>query len=124
MSRFKVGQEVIFSKGDLKDVKGVVHNPYWQISQSDWPEVVVDYNDGENTRRHLVDIDKVRPAVDPYEYGATWLDWHNVYFPVLDSEWGTIEEAQYEAQDAKKHGNVGGKIMRRLKAGEPEDFDV
>jgi len=65
MSKFKVGQEVIFSHGDLEDVKGVILNPHFQISQSDWPEVVVQYGDD---RRFFVDIDKVRPAEDPYEY--------------------------------------------------------
>lgn len=120
MSKFKVGQEVLFDVGYNYGMKGVVINPHFQISQSDWPEVLVGYGD----RTIAVDIDDVRPAVDPYEYGATWLDWHDEYFPVLDGEWGTLEEAQAEALDARKRGNPGGKIMRRLKAGEAEDFDV
>lgn len=124
MSKFKVGQEVIFSKGDLKEVTGVVHNPFWQESQSDWPEVVIDYNDGESTRRLLVDIDYVRPAVDPYEYGATWkMQDSEKYHPVYSDEWGSLEDAQDELRIAREEARRGAKLMRRLKAGDPEDYN-
>lgn len=127
MSEFKVGQEVIFSKEalDLKDVKGVVHTPFWQVSASDWPEVIVTYEDGGKSA--FVNVDDVRPAVDPYEYAATWLDPYaskEAYWEVLESEWGTLEEAQEEARHATEVGNKGAKIVRRRKAGEPEDYNV
>lgn len=124
LSKFKVGQEVIFSEGDLKEVTGVVHNPFWQESQSDWPEVVIDYNDGENTSRILVDIDKVRPAVDPYEYGVTWkMPDSEEFYPIFSGEWTTLEEVQ---EGLRGYGSNfrGTKIVRRLKAGEPEDYNV
>lgn len=124
MTKFEVGQEVIFSKGDLEDVRGVVVVPHFQMSQSDWPEVVVQYDED---RRFFVDIDDVRPAEDPYEYGATWLDVSGVegsYWDVYETEWGTLEEAQEEAEHAEEIGNKGIKIVRRLKAGEPEDYNV
>lgn len=71
MSKFEVGQEVIFTHGDLKDVLGVVVVPHFQLSQSDWPEVIVQY---EEDRRFFVDIHEVRPAEDPYEYNIEITD--------------------------------------------------
>jgi len=126
MSSFKVGQEVIFSKGNLKDVRGVVVVPHYQISQSDWPEVLIRHGDDIAYVQVYVPIDKVRPAEDPYEYGATWLDSaaESSYWDVFESEWGTLEETQEQAQHATELGNRGVKIMRRLKAGEPEDYNV
>lgn len=67
------------------------------------------------------------PPEDPYEYAATWLDMHarkETYWDVLESEWGTLEEAQEEARVATEIGNKGAKVVRRRKAGEPEDYDV
>lgn len=64
---------------------------------------------------------------DPYEYGATWLDVSDTeggYWDVFETEWGTLEEAQVEVRHATEIGNKGVKIMRRLKAGEPEDYNV
>lgn len=119
MSKFEVGQEVLFSRGDRKDLKGVIVNPHFQISQSDWPEVLVQYHQ----LRFFVDIDKVRPAVDPYEYGATWkMRGSEEYYPVFSEDWGTLEEAKANAEYAKTWDMQDTKIMRRLKPGEPEDF--
>jgi hypothetical protein len=126
MYKFEVGQEVVFSKGDLKDVKGVVHNPFWQVSQTDWPEIIVVFSDKQGTVRTLfVGIDAVRPAVDPYEYATTWLDWNDKYFPIEEGEWGTLANAEHEAKFVGHHkGMTGVKIMRRLKAGEAEDYNA
>jgi hypothetical protein len=74
-------------------------------------------------------MDKVRPAEDPYEYGATWAspfadEPYFPYFEIFENEWGTLEEAKQSAQEAESVGNTDIKIMRRLKAGEPEDYNV
>lgn len=134
MSKFKVGQEVIFSKGDLKDVKGVVHNPFWQVSQSDWPEVIVEfYDEQEQFRSLFVDIDDVRPAEDPYEYniettdlitGHTSLFKSTVWEP--DTEWLERKKEALDEYD-KRLLNAGGeleytrRLVKRRKAGRIED---
>jgi hypothetical protein len=62
---------------------------------------------------------------DPYEYGATWkMDGSEEYYPVFSDEWGTLEYAQDELNLASSEHQRDAKIVRRLKAGEPEDFNV
>lgn len=130
MTRFEVGQEVIFSKGDLKDVRGVILNPYFQLSQSDWPEVIVEY---EGDRRFFVNVDDVRPAEDPYEYSVQfhWLhNAENVWTEVSEHDWMDKEDAENWLQvqkDTEKRAEREGKavkavgrLVKRRKAGRTE----
>lgn len=130
---FKVGQEVIFSKGDLKDVRGVVTTPFWQVSQSDYPEVILDYRDDQGNLHGLfVDIDDVRPAEDPYEY-ALWFHYSYLDEPTLPQEhmWNTKEAAEaclrsFQGMVRKSESTSTPithkvKIVKRRKAGPIED---
>lgn len=62
--------------------------------------------------------------MDNYEYGVTWLNpLTGKHFLVYDEEWGTYGWANHEALEVLgMPDRTGVKIMRRLKAGEPEDF--
>jgi hypothetical protein len=125
--KFRAGQEVIFSKGKLKDVRGKIVNPRFQMSQSDPEEVIIEQEDGTGI---FVDIDNVRPAEDPYEYAAVRVDLEDnaqlflggTYY---DPEcWGTLEEAEKLIKEAlnDKHydewkEDTELQINRRRKAG-------
>lgn len=128
MSKFEVGQEVLFDVGYNYGMKGVVVDPHYQVSQSDWPEVVVQYGE----RRLFVDIDDVRPAVDPYEYNIEGTDvvtgkthiWRTTWEPTPDWLRGEVEKR--DAYDRQLR-NAGGspeytrRLVKRRKAGPVED---
>jgi len=124
MSKFKAGQEVIFSKGNQKDVKGVVYIPSYQVSQSDWPEVIVEYGGGW---RVFVDIDDVRPAEDPYEYAVEWtVKGSDVPRPILADRWVTRDSAERtiefnERMFPDKMQVYTVRLVKRRKAGPVED---
>lgn len=61
--------------------------------------------------------------MDNYEYGVTWSNGLGAHFPIFEDEWGTYEWAHDQAlQERSESSREDVKIMRRIKAGEPEDF--
>lgn len=112
-----MGQEVIFSKGEDKDVRGVVHTPFWQVSQSEYPEVIIELADGTGV---FVDIDDVRPAEDPYEYNLE-VPWSSRDNHILYDDWADkelIESMYRQMLEHRMADNIDDvKIVKRKKAG-------
>lgn len=123
MSKFNTGELVVFSTGPHAGRKGIVTNPWWQISQSDWPEVEVQFTDGGFGYGKDEDIELVE---DRYEY-ATQKFYGKTPRTIHEDEWTTEEVARgrFNATSSPGVDPTWGaytvRLVKRRKAGRIED---
>ena len=124
MSKFKEGDKVRVVKGLHAGVTGVVTEPSWVISQSDWPVVL--FMDEEGFRFSAFEEDMeldAGPVEDPYEYAMMQTRVHDNHDYTDRLVWGTLKEAQDDV-DLMRPGNPGYfsyRVVKRRKAGPIED---
>jgi hypothetical protein len=121
VSEFKEGDKVRVVKGVQKGKSGVVTNPHWQISQSDWPLVLFTDEDGNHCSS---DEDSLELAEDPYEYGVLQTRVSTGEDLVNRMVWGTLEEAQDDFKLMNRPSVVPVftyRIVKRRKAGRIEN---
>jgi hypothetical protein len=122
-AKFKRGDLVVFMKGQYEGRKGIVTDPWWQISQSDWPCVEVQFTDetfgyGQDEEIELVE--------DPYEF-AVQRFFGRAPRQVKPEEWTTLDVATVQlcALGLKgtdpTWGDWTAKLVKRRKAGRIED---
>lgn len=123
MTKFKVGDEVRVTEGLLAGETGVIVCPFWQKAASDYPEVIVEFGDGESS---FVDIDYVELLEDPYEYQVeTSRNGVPITFYRLE-DWGTKEDAEAllktftDSWELHKVDYLTARLVRRRKAGRIE----
>lgn len=129
MAKFSKGDKVRAFKGVHEGLAGVVADPWWQISQSDWPLVKFLKEDGTYD---FVDEDYMELAEDPYEYNIEGTDlitgkvhlWRELWEP--NTDWLKRKLEERDDYD-RKLLNAGGtleysrRMVKRRKAGEIED---
>lgn len=124
MSKFNKGDKVRVVKGLGEGQSGVVTDPCWQISQSDWPCVEFLKEDGTFS---YADEDNMELTDDPYEY-AMQLTFGDT--PRRIENWTTKEIAEeklkWHGDGSKSHadpvwGPWTAKLVKRRKAGPIED---
>ena len=124
MAKFSKDDKVRVVKGECEGLVGVVVDPWWQISQSDWPCVEFLTDAGMYVYE---DEDNMELAEDPYEY-AMQVTSHGKVVPNYDREWGTLEVAQERheryTESWERLGRssyLSAKVVKRRKAGKVED---
>lgn len=123
MNKFNRGDLVVFTDGYYEGRQGVVTDPFWQISASDWPSVEVRFTDG---KFGYADENNISLVADPYEY-AVQRFFGKVPRTVKVDEWTTLESAntQIESLGTKGSdptwGDWTAKLVKRKKAGRIED---
>jgi hypothetical protein len=121
VSKFNEGDKVRVVKGVHAGLSGVVTDPWWQLSQSDWPCVEFLKDDGTYT---YADEDDMELTEDPYEYAVMQTRVSNGEDLVKRLVWGTLKEAQDDFGLMNRPSAVPVftyRIVKRRKAGEIED---
>lgn len=124
MAKFSKDDKVRVVKGVNEGSEGVVTDPWWQISQSDWP--CVEFLTAEGFYGYA-DEDDMELTEDPYEY-ASQATIHGEVQQVASYDWATLEVAQErvdrytEVWSRNGHGKyITAKVVKRRKAGKVED---
>lgn len=123
MAKFNTGDLVIFASGQYEGRQGVVTDPWWQISQSDWPCVEVQFTDG---KFGYGDDKEIELVADPYEY-AVQRFFGRMPRPVKADEWTSLDRATVQIDALGLHGtdptwgDWTAKLVKRRKAGRIED---
>lgn len=122
MAKFNKGDKVRVFKGIHEGTTGVVADPWWQVSQSDWPRVEFTTGDG---MYFYADEDEMELTEDPYEYnveytdlitGTVWL-YRSLWEP--NADWLKKKMAEAEANVHKL--DYTSRLVKRRKAGPVED---
>ena len=127
MSKFKIGDEVRITEGLLAGETGIITCAFWQKSASDYPEIIVQFDNGESS---FVDYDYVEPLEDPYEYAVQvyqdefdrWVLIGYILAYGMEPYWSTKEvvqthlERQWELWPKRKF-----RMVKRRKAGRIEN---
>jgi len=125
MAKFSKDDKVRVVKGRLEGKSGIVTDPAWQVSQSDWPRVEFITEDG--SLYFYADEEDMELAEDPYEYAVEWtVKGSDVPRPILADRWGqrgsaerTIEFNERMFPDKMEKYTV--RLVKRRKAGKVED---
>lgn len=127
MAKFKIDDRVVAVKGRNIGIMGRVTDPYFQISQSDWP--FVHYKD-ENGVVHSDDESRLELFDDPYEYALSMKDHKDEWKVVGDimdrynrtPVWGALEPRERLLEWYNKDfTHTEFKLVKRRKAGKVED---
>lgn len=118
MSKFKKGDAVRAIKGLQSGEFGIVVEPWYQPSASDWPCVIMERVDGSRFSAHH---DEIELLDDPYEYAILRTLVGSPERPRIVGEfWATREETN-EGLLNLSTDRVTYKLVKRKKAGPIED---
>lgn len=125
MAKFSKDDKVCVVKGRLEGKSGIVTDPAWQVSQSDWPRVEFITEDG--SLYFYADEEDMELAEDPYEYAMQVTNFGEVQL-IASYEWTILDVAQErqkrytEIWEHNGHAkNITAKVVKRRKAGKVED---
>jgi hypothetical protein len=122
MAKFNKGDKIRVTKGLFEGRAGIITDPWWQISQSDWPCVEFVEPDGMFV---YADEDDMELTEDPYEYMV--LRVYSAGGTQNKGSWSTKAEAEavFKALGLTgadpTWGKWRAKVVKRRKAGPVED---
>lgn len=113
MAKFGKGDKVRVFKGVHEGTTGVVADPCWQVSQSDWPRVEFTTEDG---MYFYADEDEMELTEDPYEYAVQIITGPRA--GDLVPLWSDRKDRQDFIDDLYAYSDAHSyKLVKRLKAG-------